>query len=109
MSIPKYYIYDTLLAPDELKAKHPNAATYETITLFVTGSDNPAGVVELASIPFNYPFDVDGVGMTAAQLDGMVDSLLAPEPPATTDEVQISKVQANYLYETRFKPTDTGL
>jgi hypothetical protein len=104
--IPMYYIYDTLLAPEELKAKHPNAATYETITLFVTGSEYPTGVVDLASIPFNHPFEPDGVGITTAQLDGMVDSLLAPMPPATTDEVQISKVQARYLYETRFKPIE---
>ena len=104
--IPMYYIYDTELAPEELKAKHPNAAQYQTITLFVTGSNSPTGVVDLASIPFNHPYDVDGVGITAAQLDGMVDSLLAPMPPATTDEVQISKVQANYLYETRFKPDE---
>jgi len=34
--------------------------------------------------------------------------LLAPEPPPTADEVQISKAQASYLYETRFKPDDDG-
>ena len=104
--IPMYYIYDTLLAPEELKAKHPNAAVYSTITLFVTGAENPTGIVDLASIPFNHPFDPDGVGITAAQLDSMVDSLLSPIPPATTDEVQISKAQARYLYETRFKPAE---
>jgi hypothetical protein len=36
----------------------------------------------------------------------MVDGLLAPEPPPTSDEVWISKVQANYIYETRFKPVE---
>jgi len=104
MNIPKYYIYDTALAPEEMTARHPNAATYESITLFVTGSDNPTGIVDLASMGFNHPYDEEGTGLTALQLDTMVDGLLAPEPPPTTDEVQISKAQANYLYETRFKP-----
>ena len=102
--IPKYYIYDTALAPEELTAKYPNAATYATITLFVSGATEPSGVVDLANMGFNHPFDDEGEGITAQQLDAMVDSLLAPEPPATADEVQISKVQADYLYETRFKP-----
>ena len=102
--IPKYYIYDTALAPEELTVKYPNAATYATITLFVSGATEPSGVVDLANMGFNHPFDDEGEGITAQQLDAMVDSLLAPEPPATADEVQISKVQADYLYETRFKP-----
>jgi hypothetical protein len=104
--IPKYYIYDTALAPEELTAKYPQAATYATITLFVSGATEPSGVVDLANMGFNHPFDEDGEGLTAQQLDAMVDRLLAPEPPATADEVQISKVQADYLYETRFKPVE---
>ena len=102
----KYYIYDTALAPESLLAKHPHPAKYETISLFVEGAQNPTGVVDIASMGFNHPFDVEGTGLTAEQLDVMVDGLLAPEPPPTTDEVQLSKVQARYLYETRFKPVE---
>ena len=104
--IPRYYIYDTALAPEELKLKHPNAATYLTTNLFVTGSTNPAGVVDIANMGFNHPYVEGAVGITAAQLDEMIDGLLAPLPPATDEEVWLSKVQANYLYETRFKPAE---
>ena len=108
MNIPKYYIYDTALAPETLLAMYPHAATYDTITLFVSGASNPPAVVDIASLGFNYPYDDEGTGLTAAELDAMVDALLAPEPPPTADEVQISKAQASYLYETRFKPDDDG-
>jgi hypothetical protein len=108
MTIPLYYVYDTALAPSELIAKHPHAATYATITLFVTGASITTGIVNLASMGFNHPFEADATGMTAEQLDAIVDRLLDPVPPATADEVQISKVQANYLYETRFKPEPTA-
>jgi hypothetical protein len=104
MNIPKYYIYDTAQAPEQLLAMYPHAATYDTITLFVSGANNPTSVVDIASLGFNYPYDDDGTGLTAEELDAMVDGLLAPEPPPTADEVQISKAQASYLYETRFKP-----
>ena len=107
MTIPKYYIYHTPYAPEELTALHPFAATYATITLFVTGAANPPGVVDLASLGFNHPYSDEGTGLTAKELNAMVDSLLAPEPPPTNSEVWISKVQADYLYITRFKPTDT--
>ena len=106
MNIPKYYIYDTALAPEQLLAMYPHAATYDTITLFVSGANNPPAVVDIASLGFNYPYDDEGTGLTAAELDVMVNALLAPEPPPTADEVQISKAQADYLYETRFKPDD---
>lgn len=104
MNIPKYYIYDTALAPEQLLAIYPHAATYDTITLFVSGASNTPAVVDIASLGFNYPYDDEGTGLTAEELDVMVDGLLAPEPPPTADEVQISKAQASYLYETRFKP-----
>jgi hypothetical protein len=103
MDIPVYYLYDTAQAPEALKATHPHAATYETVTLFVTGAVNPTGVVDL-KIPFNHPYEEGGEGLTAAQLDGIVDRMLAPTPPPTADEVQISKEMCFYLYETRFKP-----
>ena len=108
MNIPKYYIYDTALAPEQLLAMYPHAAAYDTITLFVSGANNPPAVVDISSLGFNYPYDEEGTGLTAAELDAMVDGLLAPEPPPTADEVQISKPQASYLYETRFKP-ETGI
>jgi len=93
--IPMYYIYDTAHAPEELTAKHPNAAVYSTITLFVTGAAEPSAIVDIANME-----------LTNAELDAVVDGLLAPEPPPTDAEVQISKAQANYLYETRFKPEE---
>ena len=108
MNIPKYYIYDTALAPEQLLAMYPHAATYDTITLFVSGANNPPAVVDISSLGFNYPYDEEGTGLTAAELDAMVDGLLAPEPPPTDSEVWISKAQASYLYETRFKP-ETGI
>jgi len=109
MNIPKYYIYDTALAPEQLLAMYPHAAAYDTITLFVSGANNPPAVVDISSLGFNYPYDDEGTGLTAAELDAMVDGLLAPEPPPTDSEVWISKAQASYLYETRFKPDDDGL
>ncbi len=107
MDTPKYYVYDTAQAPAELTSLHPFAAVYSTITLFVTGAANPPAVLDIASLGFNHPYDEDGTGLTAEQLNVMVDSLLSPTPPPTADEVWISKVQADYLYETRFKPTES--
>ena len=102
-----YYVYHTPYAPSELTALHPYAATYLTITLFVTGAANPPSVVDLASLGFNHPF-VEGVeGLTAEQLDAMVNSLFDPVPPPTAAEVRIRQDQADYIYETRFKPTNT--
>jgi hypothetical protein len=98
-----YAIYHTPFAPKELTDLHPYAATYATVTLFVTGATNPSGVVDL-KLPFNHPYVEGGAGITAEQLDAKVNSLLAPEPPPTRDEVQISIPMADYLYETRFKP-----
>ena len=109
MNIPKYYIYDTAQAPEQLLGMYPHAATYDTITLFVSGANNPPAVVDISSLGFKYPYDDEGTGLTAAELDAMVDGLLAPEPPPTDSEVWISKAQASYLYETRFKPDDDGL
>jgi len=106
MNIPKYYIYDTAQAPEQLLGMYPHAATYDTITLFVSGANNPPAVVDIASLGFNHPYDEEGTGLTAAELDAMVDGLLAPEPPPTDAEVWISKAQASYLYDTRFKPDD---
>jgi hypothetical protein len=106
MNVPKYYIYDTAQAPSELTTLHPFAAVYASITLFVTGAVNPPAVLDIASMGFNHPYDADGTGLTVTQLDGIVDSLLSPTPPPTADEVHISKVQADYLYATRFKPVD---
>jgi hypothetical protein len=104
-----YAIYHTPFAPEELTILHPYAATYDTVTLFITGAANPSGIVDL-KIPFNHPYLEGGAGITAEQLDAIVDRLLAPEPLPTADEVQISIPMANYLYETRFKPKpDTGI
>ena len=102
-----YYVYHTPYAPAELTNLHPFAAKYLTITLFVTGAVNPPSVVDLASLGFNYPFVGGAEGLAAAELDAMIDSLFNPLPPPTAAEVRIRQDQADYLYETRFKPTDT--
>ncbi len=98
-----YAIYHTPFAPAELTTLYPYAATYSTVTLFVSGAKNPTGIVDL-KLPFNNPYIEGAPGITAEQLDAKVNSLLAPEPPPTSDEVQISIPMADYLYETRFKP-----
>jgi hypothetical protein len=103
MTTPKYYIYDTAHAPAELTKLHPFAATYSTITLFVTGAANPPAIVNIAAQGFNHPYDPDETGLTAAELNARVDELLA-QSPASSSEVWISKVQADYLYDTRFGP-----
>jgi hypothetical protein len=103
-----YAIYHTPFAPEELTALHPYAATYDTVTLFVTSAVNLPAIVDL-KIPFNYPYVEGGPGITAEQLDAIVDRLLAPEPPPTRAEVQISIPMADYLYETRFKPIELYL
>ena len=102
-----YYVYHTPYAPVELTVLHPFAAAYLTITLFVTGAANPPSVVDLASLGFNHPFTEGAEGLTAEQLDSMVDSLFDPVPPPTAAEVRIRQDQADYIYLTRFKPTDT--
>ena len=108
----KYYVYDTVQAPEALVAKHPNAAVYGSITLFVTsheeltGVPQEAGVVDLAAMGLNHPYDVESEGLTAAQFDVVVDGLFAPDPPPTPAEVHLSAAQANYIYDTRFKPAD---
>ena len=108
----KYYVYDTAQAPEALVAKHPNAAVYGSITLFVTSYEELTGVapeldtVDLAAMGLNHPYDAEGEGLTAAQFDGVVDGLFATDPPPTAAEVHISQAQANYIYETRFKPAE---
>jgi hypothetical protein len=104
---PKHYIYHVDHAPSELLNKFPHAARYASIILFVEGIEivtgvAPTGIVNLAAIPFNHPFDNEGQGITAAQFDAMVDSLLSTDTPFTSDEVQISKTQTEYIYKTRF-------
>jgi hypothetical protein len=106
---PKHYIYHVDHAPLELLNRFPHAARYVSIILFVEGVEivtgvAPVGVVNLAAIPFNHPFDSEGQGLTADEFDAMVDSLLSTDTPFTNDEVQISKTQTEYLYNTRFKP-----
>ena len=111
MNMPKHYIYHIDFAPLAILAKFPFAARYGDLILFAEGVEIVTGiaptiVVDLASIPLSY---TNGQGITYAQFDVMVDSLMSTDTPFTAAEVQIGKVQTNYLYETRFKPTDTGL
>jgi hypothetical protein len=75
--------------------------------LFVTGADDPASIIDLASMGFNHPFDAKNTGLTTEQLNAIVDNLLSPSTVSTGAEVQISKAQANYLYDARFKPIES--
>ena len=108
MNTPKHYIYHIDFAPPALLARFPFAARYGNLILFVEGVEivtgiAPAIVVDLASIPLS---DTNGQGITYAQFDVMVDSLMSTDTPFTAAEVQIGKVQTNYVYETRFKPAE---
>ena len=106
-----YYMHYTDLAPEALKAKHPNAIQYATLSLFVSGMEQlegvaPADRVDLVAYGFNHPYVEGAPGITAAHFDAIVDQFLAPLPPATGAEVRITKAMANYIRDTRFP--DTG-
>ena len=45
--------------------------------------------------------------MTKSEFDALADQLLAETP--TGREVQLSRSQGRYMYETRFKPDDIQL
>ena len=70
----------------------------------VTGRE-PSGIYNL-KIPFNYPYIEGAKGITVSQLETITNGLLSLEPPPTSDEVQINTLMCDYLYETRFKPTE---
>ena len=111
---PKHYIYHVDHAPLELLNKFPYAARYASIILFVEGMEivtgvAPAGIVNLADIPIRSAFNILGEGITYAQFDAMVDSLLSTDTPFTSDEVQISKTQTEYIYNTRFAQSNIDL
>ena len=97
-------VYYLPLAPQELIDMHPFHAIHGNLALFVTSAKNPPGVVDLKSMPFNHPYVDGNPGITAAQLDGIVDGLLSDKTPFTSDEVQIGLKMSDYIYETRFKP-----
>lgn len=104
MNIALYHMHFTSLAPEELIFLYPHQAQYGSLSLFITGSKNPSNVVDWASMGFNHPYNPEGVGITSEQLDTLFEDLVSPEQPPIPDEVRVSKVQFNYIYETRFKP-----
>tara|TARA_R110000851_G_scaffold295998_1_gene451010 strand:- start:165 stop:488 length:324 start_codon:yes stop_codon:yes gene_type:complete len=106
MIIPSYYVHYTDLAPAELTELYPTPAKYGRFSLFITGEENPASVVDIASMGFNYPFTNTGSGLTAAQLDTIIDTALDKDTPSTADQYKISKVQVNYLHKSRVKQID---
>lgn len=104
-----YTIYNKALAPAALLTRYPKAATYadDAVYLFADTLGDLTGtpaesIIDMAALGFNYPYVEGGNGLTEAELNAMVDSLLADTH--TGSEVQISKAQGRYLYETRFKP-----
>ena len=113
-----YTIYNKELAPEALVAKQPQAPTYHDtnlassidVLLFVYTLEDVTGVaadsiVSLADMGFNHPYSEDGEGLTAVQLDATVDQYLTGVQFGS--EVQVSKPQGQYLYDTRFKPEAT--
>ena len=111
-----YCIYTAGFEPESFQSRYPNRAVYladeatgyagvycygdSLLTLTGTAADN---IADIAVLGFNHPFDAEGEGLTAEQLDGMMDGLLAGVP--TSVEVQLSRAQGKYLYATRFIPT----
>ena len=98
-------VYYLPFASQELKDDHPFFAIHGNLALFVTSAKNPSGIVDLKTMPFNHPYIHGNPGLTAAQLDGIVDGLLSDKTPFTSDEVQIGLKMSDYIYETRFKPS----
>ncbi len=102
--MPKIYtVYSSDFAPSELKTKHPQAAQYAggNLTLFVESLEQATGqpapeIVRIATMD-----------ITNAQLDAMIDQLMTETP--TGREIQLSKAQGRYLYETRFKVEQSPL
>lgn len=64
-------------------------------------------VLDIGALGFNHPyaeFDEEGIataGLTAVQLDAMVDSLITDVPVGK--EIRLSKPQGAYLYYSRFR------
>ena len=52
-----------------------------------------------------FPYAEGETGLTEAELNAMVDNLLADTH--TGSEVQMSHAQGRYLYDTRFRPEPT--
>jgi hypothetical protein len=104
-----YTIYNKDLAPQALLTRYPKAAMYADGTVYLFGdtleslTGTPAtSIIDMAALGFNYPYSAEGEGLTEAELNAMVDSLLADTH--TGSEVQMSHAQGRYLYDTRFKP-----
>ena len=104
-----YTIYNKALAPQALLTRYPRAITYadDSVYLFADSLQELTGtpaehVIDMKELGFNYPFVEGADGLTESELNSMVDSLLSSTH--TGSEVQLSKTQGRYLYETRFKP-----
>ena len=107
-----YTIYNKDLAPQALLTRYPKAATYADGAVYLFGdtleslTGTPAiSIIDMAALGFNHPYVEGNPGLTEAELNAMVDSLLADTH--TGSEVQMSKAQGRYLYDTRFKPVPT--
>jgi len=95
--------------PEALLNKHNKAPVYDGIRLFCETleqvTNQPAEIIQdIGAMGFNHPYSVGGEGLKVAQLDEMVDNLIAG--PETSTEYQLSMAQVNYLYNTRFKKED---
>lgn len=104
-----YSIFAIQHAPAEMLLKHKAPAVYSQgdIYLFcetyeaITG--NKYGhIIDIASTGLNHPYIEGSDGLTTKELNDTVDSLL---DVLGEGEVQLSKKQGKYLYETRFKST----
>ena len=79
-----YTIYNKDLAPQALLTRYPKAAMYAdgTVYLFgdtletLTGTPAPS-IIDMNALGFNYPYVEGADGLTEAELNAMVDNLLA--------------------------------
>tara|TARA_R110000851_G_scaffold227346_1_gene380203 strand:- start:288 stop:674 length:387 start_codon:yes stop_codon:yes gene_type:complete len=106
---PTHYIYYSHLVPIILADAFPYAAVYpigregKTITLFIKGMKRitgiePTEVIDIGAMSLNFSNDSEVEGLTEAQLNEVVDALLAVD---TAAEMQFSKVQTSYIFNTR--------
>tara|TARA_R110000851_G_C12642103_1_gene519144 strand:+ start:57 stop:416 length:360 start_codon:yes stop_codon:yes gene_type:complete len=106
---PTHFVYYSHLVPIEVADAFPYAAVYpigregKTITLFIKGMKRitgvePTEVIDIGSMLLNFSNDPRVEGLTEAQFNAEVDALLAVD---TAAEMQFSKVQTRYIFNTR--------
>ena len=112
MAIPKYYIYHKDWVPFPVSNKHKWPARYGDFNLYVESLEIITGVPaenieDLSLAGLNHPFVADEPGVTGPQLDDLIMGYMHPSAVQIGAEGHIQKLQAHYLYKTRFKPIES--